>query len=393
MPRLDDLRDLIHGGNAIAFIGAGVSRYVDYPSWTDLLKQLAQAATGTGDLPLTNDAPWNAEMIRTLFEPQTKYYDSLRTIFAPKTTSHEVVDRLVSLPFRHFITTNYDDSLERADAQRGSAPITIEWNDETRVRDFITNIATLDRRFFHVHGWHEAPEAIVLSERDYAARYVDSGAAQRKLFAIFATQRIVFFGFSLSDVDFVEILRIASHTLGRGKPRHFAVLPLSDPKNEKSTRQWLNQKYDIEPVFFDPKNNYAEFIDIIRQLSGEIIESKAFPGGPDEGDPHRGQFGGSPTANGRTLTAIVTPLDNTWFSIQLVVASTDGKPIDGKVFFHLHPTFVPSVVEGHNAAGIAEYKLIAWGTFTVGVTFEKEPTQLELDLAMADGATEEFRSR
>src|SRR5215212_7090199 len=198
MQRIDALRALVQSGNAIAFIGAGVSRWVDYPSWNDLLKQLAQAATGTGDLPLTNDAPWNAEMIRGMFTPPSKYFDTLRTIFAPKTTSHEVLARLVTMPFRHFITTNYDDSLEQAHAAIPGTkpPVTIEWNDEARVRDFITNTSTLDRAFFHIHGWHEAPEAIVLSERDYAARYVNSVSAQRKLFAIFATHRIVFFGFS-----------------------------------------------------------------------------------------------------------------------------------------------------------------------------------------------------
>ena len=48
-------------------------------------------------------------------------------------------------------------------------------------------------------GDYRTPERAVLTERDYVARYVAQADTRRKLYAIFATHRIVFVGFSLTE--------------------------------------------------------------------------------------------------------------------------------------------------------------------------------------------------
>src|SRR5688500_15488689 len=155
------------------------------------------------------------------------------------------------MPFRHFITTNYDDVIERAYKQVHKKQLqTIDWDDEPAVRSFITTMNTPRSKpsCLHIHGSYGRPDTIVLTESDYAARYVECMAAHRQLFAICATQRLVFFGSSLTGPAFDELLRVARRTLGGGDPRHFAILGVPDPDKDVALRRRLNQKYDIEPI-------------------------------------------------------------------------------------------------------------------------------------------------
>ena len=118
--------------------------------------------------------------------------------------------------------------------------------------------------------------------------------------------------------------------------------------------------------------------------------------GKDLNDPWKGVFGGKSAANGRTLTATVTPdrEDSDWFEITLSVQSFDSaRPLTGSVRFFLHPTFVQDrpVVPVHNNA--AEFKVKSWGAFTVGVIADDGLTLLELDLAEDQTFPALFRSR
>src|SRR5262249_8212540 len=59
-------------------------------------------------------------------------------------------------------------------------------------------------------------------------------------------------------------------------------------------------------------------------------------------DPHHGQFGGSPSANARELSASITPVlsGQTTCHVHLEVKSTDSeKQLTGTVIFYLHPTY------------------------------------------------------
>ncbi len=102
-----------------------------------------------------------------------------------------------------------------------------------------------------------------------------------------------------------------------------------------------------------------------------------------EDDPQKNQWGGSSTSNGRILKASVTPYDvSDLYDILLSVESLDpSNPLQGKVTFHLHDTFInpnPTIIVKN---GKARLKLKAWGAFTVGAEVDDGITRLELDLA------------
>jgi len=112
-------------------------------------------------------------------------------------------------------------------------------------------------------------------------------------------------------------------------------------------------------------------------------------------DPHKGAFGGSPVANGRSLQANIKPRAGTLSSacwVELIVSSVDAShPLTGDVTFFLHPSFGRHEqydVEVEN--GVARDTILSWGAFTVGVIADGGATKLELDLSSVSGGTKRF---
>jgi hypothetical protein len=62
------------------------------------------------------------------------------------------------------------------------------------------------------------------------------------------------------------------------------------------------------------------------------------------------------------------------------------------VLFALHPTFgSPPFRYAMVTNGIAEVKLVSYGSFTVGASADKGVTQLELDLAELANVSDHFK--
>jgi hypothetical protein len=125
--------------------------------------------------------------------------------------------------------------------------------------------------------------------------------------------------------------------------------------------------------------------------------SRSEGGGKDaDDDPNKGKFGGKAEAGGLKLTGEVKKMDDIdedYFQVTLKVVTDGSRQLTQPVTFHLHPTFPQYEVKVAPNNNEAILTRAAWGAFTVGVTIEGEPTQLELDLATLPGAPELFKSR
>ena len=444
------LASCIRKEQPLAFVGAGTSARLKYPTWTALIDGMAKAVhkkwgAGTTSLARHDDLLWRADEYRTLLDVGD-YEAFLRTTFPKcKSSRDAAVTDLVRLPFRHVLTTNYDDVLEQTHFETFGQPAhPLDWSDEGALRDFIWQVGdrvanqASDRRYLHIHGSIEDPKSIVLTDRDYTERYLGSDATARKLFAIFATQRLVFVGFGLSDPDFMEILRIVKHTMGPGEARHFAIVPVAPTDDVLFIRRRLEKKFGITPVFYEESVDHAGLAKVLREVRLQVEERadgalEAGDGRVDvlsagsasapasvapspslleedakrratgrvtthADDPQKGKWGGKPERNGRLLSAQVVPLNedsDDWFRIQLDVRQTDPATpaLAGEVRFHLHDSFDEDDVRVKVKGGVASLQLVAFGAFTVGVEADGGKTELELDLAELAGAPKAFRSR
>ncbi len=418
----------------LAMVGSGLVMSEGYPSWAQLIEMLHEKSTPkmnvgparSGSLKKLDDLLFRAELYRQVFknhDGHLKNYEAfLKSTFKPpKTPVNDVLKKFVRLKtFSHFVTTNYDSSLERA---LGSSPTgSVEWiADKDRRNEIVASLGSglnPTQSVIHLHGiWNDA-ERIVLTEEDYLDRYVRSDESRLLLFAMFATKSVVFVGFGLGDPDLMQLMRVVASAFTKKRGRHFAILA-HDPTREHPlfTRERLVQKYDITPVFYPwtPTHGHlGRLLNAIHKRDASLLPDVSFeepvqpaatkvslsqPKGKkrtarrDPDDPQKGQWGGKSVRNGREIVATVKRFDADWFEVKMVVSAIRGSPdFGGTVMFHLHDTF-PEMDEEADLqnARTATLTKYCYGAFTVGVDIENEETQLELNLSKLKKAPMAFK--
>ncbi len=432
-----ELRDPEH--RFLAFVGAGVSRQCGLPLWKELMikmdeevqeihPRLPQVREGVRQ---NSDLLWQAEVFRLELERKNRYSRFLRKTFSKQLPrENTVIHHLVKLPFRHFLTTNYDTFLEQALVDQKLEYDEFDWNNREESRDFFLNYLSpkTHRYVLHIHGRSDQPHNIVLTYRDYVKRYVESLEYVDKLSILLATLRLVFIGFSLEDPDLRFILRQVNSRFATGDVQHYSILGFSKANElqAENERKRLESQFGISSIFYDDADGHAALKEVLALLNGSgwpmpekfqdippitplspsingsVITSnqdqptkslKTKPSVSWDDDPHKGYFGGSPTnSNGtRHLSVKCFSPSKGIYPLELKVESIGPDPLKGKVIFHVHPTFPRSKyeVEAHN--GEAILKLKAYGAFTVGVECDDKKTRLELDLAEQEELPEKFR--
>lgn len=290
--------ELIASNEAIAFVGAGLSADV-YPPWRILLQKLRIEANNLATFRpadgLTEDDPLQfAEEIQRHFEARdgnlTRYYRILGQQFAHiDSACNSTYEKLVRLPFKGYVTTNYDLSLEaalhKAGNHRPDCAVVVKRNnkDAHKVGEFLWSLddRKQDRRVAHLHGVENETQEIILSSSDYRGAYGfqqshdgDLGVAtqtswtlHRKLvWTLLAGRRVIFFGFGFTDPYVNQILKdVADDLWGQGKAKHFAVVPLArDIINAAETKQRQFLEYGVQVVFYDNLDgSHLELIKII----------------------------------------------------------------------------------------------------------------------------------
>ena len=392
--------------NPLALVGAGLSVSAGMPTWPMLMTEMHACLPPPPTVSLKHkealeeepDFLWRAQEYRDLIgEEGFLGFLGRRFGIQPIVKDSDPVVKLVKLPFRHFMTTNYDDVLLAAHKLADQPePRVLNWSEPDDVRTFIAGLRNSNspRSLLYLHGRYREPKSIVLTDNDYTERYVRTGGAMRRLFAIFAIERVVFIGFSLNDPDLMALLRDVNATVQSKDPRHFAIMGLESPIRESVERNRLRTRYGVQPVFYDNREkDHRGLIDILDNLTKGCSESskpreeisrpemepaKEFY--PD--DPEKGKWGGLAEANHRKVSAAVRELDPGWFEATITVSSTNPDyPLEGTVKFFLHPTLIPPARKVEAVNGEAILRVESYGAYTVGIAADGGQTKLELDLS------------
>jgi SIR2-like domain len=239
------LRRYLAAGDAVAFLGAGVSAPL-YPMWTGLIGELVDAAAARGLAAETaatiravaGDRPDAAVELVRRHLGAVQYREALREVFRVRrdpvsgrtwTPTHEVVCRC---PFRAVVTTNYDPGIVDARMRvRPGASGTgfTSWTDELGLDRWRTGevFGEAELPVLFAYGHHNQPEAIVLATTEYRKAY--AGKLSRVLAGMVDAGHLVWIGFSFTDQRIGAILReVAEHTGTRADPggpvRHVAVM-------------------------------------------------------------------------------------------------------------------------------------------------------------------------
>ena len=312
--RKRELIDLVASGEAILIVGAGSSARVGYVTWNRLMRELEDLANRCGeglDQTRKDDPLEYAEDIKSHICKKEgdlgKYYYLLYELFQPNTQGYDEFHKLlVNLPVRGILTTNYDIVLEKAlvgkkdEALRDGKeippidgiPLVIGPDAPRLIHEFLlsrNNDPHIPQRIAHLHGIYRYRESIILSAGDYVKNYglrveqpdedqetEDKWTFHRKLlWAVLATRRVVFVGFSMEDPYLNKMLEIVSADLwGWDKSIHFAIIGIStenieDAKDSKDKAERLKSRYGVDTVFYEVfKDSHQRLED----LFAEIVE-------------------------------------------------------------------------------------------------------------------------
>jgi hypothetical protein len=332
----EQLLALIAKGEALAFVGAGLSMPLQYPSWARLLEILTSEASQIGPFAASvaakDDALMHAEEIQRFFNTHEMLWQFKNTLgreFAPKQKNNctSTQRRLASLPFRGFVTTNYEHCIEQALTENavedGEKPpndvcVVVKSNmaDRHMVSRFLRSIVDDEgphtRKVAHLHGSYSDTDNIIISASDYARAYgkqfEDGKIAKdtsvitlhsRLTWALFACRRMVFFGCSMDDPYVKAVLDAVSSDLWEaGQQIHYVVLGLDEALMPKIESQMARFRfYGLEVVLFDNWDGSFRELDRLIEEAAEMCQASTRPNDKISADfqsPERGQIQSTP---------------------------------------------------------------------------------------------------
>ena len=311
--RKRELIELVASGEAVLIVGAGSSARVDYPTWPSLLEKLEQLAEncGNGFQPdkekRDSDRLAYAEYLQSFLhdeqQEERRYNALIYDLFKAKSLAVDDFHKtLVSLPFRGILTTNYDTVLEAAlgaieNSSASDNSLIIDPDSAGRVDEFLRGMTdkTLTRRIAHLHGKYDFPKSIILSRKDYQRAYGLRGYSEQSeskgyqkdsdfkvrgvnqawnmkewtlhrklLWAVLATRRAVFVGFSMRDPYLNEMLNAVSNDLWTwNKSIHYTIVGSSTKSTDTERLANLKRNYGVDTVFYDDADDSHEGLHLI----------------------------------------------------------------------------------------------------------------------------------
>lgn len=239
------LRGYLSSGQAVAFLGAGVSAPL-YPLWDGLIGELVDGAAGRLDeheaatcRALAIQSPEEVVEIVRASLGAAVYREVLREVLRVRTDpesgrswtpAQELVCRCA---FRAVVTTNYDPGIVDARMRvRSGASATgfTTWEDELGLDQWRTGdvFGEAELPVLFAHGQHNRPDSVVLATTEYRRAY--AGKLPHVLGGLVDGGHLVWIGFSFADQRIAAILReIATRSGTRvdpgAAPRHVAVMP------------------------------------------------------------------------------------------------------------------------------------------------------------------------
>lgn len=270
-----EVENAAQSGELVVFVGAGISRLINCPSWDSfadsVLQQLVPGGIDYHEL----------SQIKTIMDPRKRL--SIARIVAQK--KHMKID--YGAPFRvslvpenvysylnsfnsSFVTTNYEKYLSpdsrNADPEK-------DWRFYTREQLLRVN---LDRNgnVVHIHGCVDEPDGMVITTRDYLDHY-STKEVQEFLRYLFEKKTILFLGYGLEEIEVLEyILRRGGAGKGREERiRRYMQQGFFNAEMElyQLLRDYYRESFATELIGF-PKDykDYAQQIDILASWSKKL---------------------------------------------------------------------------------------------------------------------------
>jgi hypothetical protein len=252
----------------VFWIGAGASKWLDYPLWKEFAKELRREffkyVSGFDNIAAlklieTNSFPKFFQMCRDL--DQARYYRILSDAFLPRSETilyrrfTEILGKIAPL---HILTTNIDEALEQRFPNAG----VFQHSDITGC---IEQLQSGNSFIAKLHGSRSAIKSSVFTHDDYRSLKLEPGYIST-LRHIFALATVIFLGYSVSDQYVVDLLSDNASDMSLfGAGPHFVV---SSEFNPTSNLKRIG--YSLQ--HFPDHRSALTVIDVVNQVIARRVE-------------------------------------------------------------------------------------------------------------------------
>jgi len=242
---LNDIKNSSQNGKLTFFIGAGVSRLSEYPSWKGLINVLSEKI----GLPIkgeTEDYSSNEYLaipqkyFYSINQNTDEYYKIIMECLDKDKEPNEVHDIILALKPANIITTNYDNLIEKAVAKHGLFYSVVS-------SDSSIGVENSEKLILKIHGDFKNKN-IILKEEDYLNYSENFRLIETIVKSIFATNTVVFVGYALEDYNVKLILNWVKNLQGENfKTPYFLYL---DNKNLSDLDMTYYKSRGVEIIDF-----------------------------------------------------------------------------------------------------------------------------------------------
>ncbi|MDR0374471.1 MAG: SIR2 family protein [Treponema sp.] len=246
---LDELRRQIENNRVVPFVGAGLSAFLDYPTWEKFLADIYDAKLthfGSNDFQnfkcedkaeYLNNHRGYAGFIRdiehTFSDARLKYYISkYKYIF-----DYAAVSPLPYLFKDMVITTNFDNVLETIYAENGVNLQTYTPVEKDGLTRAIQSGSEEGCTVYKMHGTINTPESIILTKSDYDEFYSKDSRLTKTLEVFIKGKNLLFLGCSLKED---RIMNLLESFFEKGI-YHYAIFPANADKTAETFRDLGNR--------------------------------------------------------------------------------------------------------------------------------------------------------
>jgi len=270
-----EVENAAQSGELVVFVGAGISRLINCPSWDGFADAvLAQLVPGGIDYH-------ELSQIKTIADPKKRL--SIAKIVAQKkkikidyaltfrvSPEPENVYSYLNSFNSSFVTTNYEKYLSpdsrKADPEE-------EWRFYKREQFLRVN---LDRNgnVVHIHGCVDDPDSMVITTRDYLDHY-STKEVQDFLRYLFEKKTILFLGYGLEEIEVLEYIlrRGGVATTREERIRRYILQGFFNAEMDlyNLLRDYYLESFATELIGF-PKDykNYAHQVEILASWSKRL---------------------------------------------------------------------------------------------------------------------------
>jgi len=192
---LNTLRKAKNNNKLTIFVGAGISKSANLPSWDELIANIK------ADLSISESENDYLKIAQLYYLScgESAYYQNLRQYF-PNSVQPTIIHKLIfELKPKNIVTTNWDILLEKS-AQNNGFIYDIISKDEHLV------LSELENYIIKMHGDFESNN-IVFKEDDYINYENNFPLISNYIKSILSTNTILFLGYSYSDINLKHIVK------------------------------------------------------------------------------------------------------------------------------------------------------------------------------------------